>query len=1561
MAELKVQLLGSPQIEINSESVKINRRKAMALLAYLAVTRHSHNRDALATLFWPETPHNRARANLRQTLWELNNALGEPWIATEDETLALRTDPNVWVDVHAFQASLVACQTHGHPIDQACADCVPLLTELITLYRDDFLAGFSLPDSPAFDEWQYLETEDFRRKFADGLENLGDYLIGIGDFEAAIAAIRRWSALDPLNDTPHYRLLQLYAWTDQRAAAVRQYRKYTKLLKQELGLGPREDISILYQRIRRGEAQQQKVSPALDYKIADLVGEQPAAPAAPELSLRAKDEIRLSTVLVVGLSNADAITWDFQPEDMAGATQSLLQIVTQVITRYEGQIVHFAGYNVQAIFGMVQSHEDDPERAVYAALEIQRLAKKDGIGLSVGISTGHVYLGPIGPAKFQDVAALGPVVQLASRLQDQAPTGQVVVSESAYRHIQGVFEFAPKLMTVRGMEQPIEVYEVKQALPRPQKMRGIKGLRATLIGRDEEFAKLNMALTAVLAGQGQLVSLIGEAGVGKSRLVEELNQSALPPPLSNTPVPLWLECRCSALRTATGFWPFIDLLQRYLYTSQGAANEIERGQALAACLATMKQQDRLGGDDRRAGEIRTLLSRMLSLELEPEWQEWVKAIDAQSLQHQTFLAVTDFFTALAVDQPLVLVFDDLHWVDDLSFDLVSSLMDALRTSPILLLCVYRPHYQHKDLRLSAIASRKCPEQYLELMLRELTPDQSRRLIDSLLGVDVLPPAVEAPVLQRTHGNPFFIEEVIRELIENGILYVDQEEAINGHRWRVRAEIDPVIAVPKSVQSVILSRIDRLEPEPKHLLRSAAVIGHSFQTRILSQLIPQMTDLRQMLWRLEESALIYREKVVPEEEYVFRHGLIQESVYQTIPPDQKTHLHQQVAEVIEQQYQDNLAERYEQLAYHYQRSKLTGKAVQYLCRAGEKSRRIFLNDEAVRYFKQALQQLAEMSTGPVSTLDRSRWRLVALTGLGRTYHRLGKETEAEYHFRQAIALGEETGADTPTLIRLYHWLGEVLFWQEQHTERAELGLKGLALLTAEETESVEAALMNQLIAMSRIRQGDMHEFHTWTAQTARFIRNLPYREELRPAYFHIGISLYYQKRLTEAAHWLQTVGAWAKQFNDHGSLAELYDLEFSFDFQQGDLQTAMAKVERVIALYRQSGQDRRIWYSLQDIIGVCLHLGDFSAAERYAQQALELAEGVGLDKYRSVSLLMIGVIRLAEQAWQTAAETLNQTIQSASDVYPWTVWTAHYSLGQIDRFQGRPQAALNHFKAAMTLFDASDLSMVAWVSRWPFLACILTGLEAVYEAAEGDSQGVKSLYQSFAALPTQPSTGSIIPQQWYLEPVAIDKPHLTPDRAAFYDQFEADLDLDWTWRDPLADCTFCVQTGLDMRAANGRDLWYLNLSAPRLLRPVVNDFVVQTICRPADSQQPAIGGLLLWQDEFNFLRLVWGCRGNREVAFDGSIDNRTIIVGRGLLPENHSDCRVFLRLARQENSIQAFCSRDGSQWFSVGQVSFPVTGPLEIGLHAVGWIDRLTYPGSYPTGAAIHFESFCLWQ
>ncbi|MCB0213767.1 MAG: AAA family ATPase, partial [Anaerolineae bacterium] len=999
-------------------------------------------------------------------------------------------------------------------------------------------------------------------------------------------------------------------------------------------------------------------------------------------------------------------------------------------TRYEGQIVHFAGYNVQAIFGMLQSHEDDPERAIHAALEIQRLAKKEAVALTIGVSTGHIYFGPLGTAGFQDVAALGPVVRLASRLQDKAQAGQIVVSESTYRHTQCIFEFSPFSMSIRGMDQPLAVYEVTHTLSRPQKTRGIKGLRGTLIGRDEEFQKLNGVLTAILAGKGQFVALIGEAGLGKSRLIEELSQRVAVLSSSETAAPLWLESRCSALRTATGFWPFIDLLQRYLQTSLGASSETELAQPLSVCLETMRRQGRFGGDKRRTEEINALLGSMLSLDLEPKWVEWLGALDAQNLQHQIFLAVYDFFTALAFEQPLILVFEDLHWVDDLSFDLISFLMEAIRSCSILMLCVYRPRYQHKDLRLAAIASRKCPERYTELTLRELTPEQSRHLIISLLGVDALPPLFEAPVLKRTQGNPFFIEEVIRELIENGILYTDNKQAINGHRWQVREDIDPIIAVPKSVQSVILSRIDRLEPELKYVLRGAAVMGYTVPTHILALLLPHVNDLGTVLWRLEESALIYREKVVPEEEYVFKHMLIQDTVYQTIPPDQKATLHQRVAEVIEQQYVDNLTEHVEQLAYHYPRSKLADKAITYLCQAGEKSRRIFLNDEAIRYFKQALQLLAETSDSPSPSPERDCWQLTALTGLGQMYHRLGKEDQAEGYLRQAIEFGEAIQADAPTLIRLYHWLGEVLFWQEQHAERTQLGYKGLALLTGEETASVEAALMNQLIAMSRLRQGYEDEFHLLTAKTALFIQNLPYREELRPAYFHIGISLYNQKRLTEAVNWLQTVWDWAEQHNDLATLAELYDLKFSFNFQEGDLQTAMSKTERIVTLYQQGGHDRRTWYSLQDIIGVCLHLGDFAAAERYAQQALTLAEGVGLDKYRSVSLLMVGIVRLAQQDWLQAAEALHQAVLATSDIYRWTEWITHYALGRLDQFLGQPAAALNHFQMAITLFNASDLSMVAWFSRWPAVVCILAGLEETYEAVDGDSMAFESFCQTF---------------------------------------------------------------------------------------------------------------------------------------------------------------------------------------------------------------------------------------
>jgi DNA-binding SARP family transcriptional activator len=252
----KLFLLGVPYLERDDASISINRRKAIALLAYLAVTQQSHSRDTLAALFWPEAEENLARGAVRRALSDLNKVLGQSWSQIEGETGGLRPDAGLWVDVEMFHALWVSCQTHDHPVGEVCADCFHRLTEAVTLYRDDFMAGFTLPDSPAFDEWQFFQTESLRRELALVLEKLIDLHIARNDFIVAIPHTRRWLALDPLHEPAHRQLMRLYSWSEQQAAALRQYQQCVRILSTELGMAPAEETTALYERIRDGQLKQ---------------------------------------------------------------------------------------------------------------------------------------------------------------------------------------------------------------------------------------------------------------------------------------------------------------------------------------------------------------------------------------------------------------------------------------------------------------------------------------------------------------------------------------------------------------------------------------------------------------------------------------------------------------------------------------------------------------------------------------------------------------------------------------------------------------------------------------------------------------------------------------------------------------------------------------------------------------------------------------------------------------------------------------------------------------------------------------------------------------------------------------------------------------------------------------------------------------------------------------------------------------------------------------------------------------------------------------------------------
>ena len=461
------------------------------------------------------------------------------------------------------------------------------------------------------------------------------------------------------------------------------------------------------------------------------------------------------------------------------------------------------------------------------------------------------------------------------------------------------------------------------------------------------------------------------------------------------------------------------------------------------------------------------------MDLGNEWSVVTHA-SAEQARQQTMLAIRDVVLALARGRGLVLIVDDLHWADPSSLDLVSLLMESLTLAPILLVCAYRPDSEHRSWHLSTVATRKCADRYTEIRLRELTPRQSRQLISSLLRIEALPAHVGDLILEKAQGNPFFVEEVVRALIDAGEVFRD---ASGG--WRARPELGGV-AVPESIQGVILSRVDRLRQETRQVLQSASVIGRVFRRRLLAHVTRQESDLDRALWELEERALIYEGRVTPEPEYSFQHQLTQETIYRSLLRRQRQAFHQQVAEAIEVLYADGLDELYEQLAYHFDRAGATAKAIDYLVKAGQKAAAQFANAEAITHYDRALELAGdgpreesiralraavhlELFHGPDAVadyqwlLDRAVTRgeraseLAALLGLGKALYLQGLDDRTG-SFREpwlaicerALELARELGDRQGIVRALLMMIWKIDFWPETIDEARENADEALRL-------------------------------------------------------------------------------------------------------------------------------------------------------------------------------------------------------------------------------------------------------------------------------------------------------------------------------------------------------------------------------------------------------------------------------------------------------------------------------------------------------------------------------------
>jgi len=1029
-----------------------------------------------------------------------------------------------------------------------------------------------------------------------------------------------------------------------------------------------------------------------------------------------------------------------------------------------------------------------------------------------------------------------------------------------------------------------------------------------------------------------------------------------------------LEGRCVSIGQPISYWPFLDILRVFFGLSEDDDTATIARKVTESITHLLPQS---------ADETLALLGNLLSIKFGNELDDRLKFAAPEQIRHQTLMRLRDLFETLARQQPLMLILEDLHWADDLSLDLISLLMDELANTPLMMLCVYRPEKEHRVWQLSDQAQRKCLDRYTMITVNPLSSRQSRQLVESLLEIENLPESTKDMILTKSEGNPFFIEEVIRSLIERDLVYHEDG------RWKARSEISDM-DVPDTIQSVLLSRVDRLQAEAKYVLQCASVIGRLFKYRLLEHLSEHERNLDQYLSEFEQRELVYEERTVPELEYAFKHALTQEATYQSILERRRREFHHQVATGIEMLYKERLEEYYEELAHHYSRSEEAEKAVEYLLKAGEKAKVSYANEAAISHFSKALEMLEGHG------IERNDWKLEALRGLGEIYQGMGKTVEAEKAFEEAIELAKDMELPLHQLVRLYAWIADALWWQSRYDEVIRYGEMGLEVL-GDDTECMEAALMNSYIAAGNYNKGNQEKWREYTHRNMAFIKKLPYSVQLKTPYVIIVDCAWSDGDLETAWEWSKELETLAGHHHDLRAVAEAWYRQSMILEGKGDYRSALSSYQKSLGMLERIGDDKHASWCHGRIAEISFNSGDIEEAEAHAQVFLSMIEQVGNPRDIASAHGLSGNIAMRRCHWEEAISHYQKRLEGWRSIGnpTWIAW-ARLPLGRAYLRKGDYHSALQSFQeAADGAVETQEINLL--------LSNAFGGIEETYMAL-GTPEKFAAFCHDFKKRHAD-AVAHLPLRQWYLEPAESCRGRF--ETCPYVDDFEA-VDPSWIWVDEFGDCSYRIVEagGLEVCAANGRDLYELNFSAPRLMREISEDFAIEVCVSPASdnelaarsTEKPQMGGLLVWKDRDNFLRFEKGVQGQHEIRLEGYVGGEYQVAGRGLLlggrdrieqPRRHGDTErhgeeqsdssslcasvppcfsseVHLRLERAGEQFSAYCSVDGEDWLTCGKMTLPLDDPIQVGIHAIGMIDRTIYCGSFKDGTATLFRGFRLW-
>ncbi len=661
-------------------------------------------------------------------------------------------------------------------------------------------------------------------------------------------------------------------------------------------------------------------------------------------------ERRVVTMMFCDVKGSTAAAENLDPEEWSEIINGAFEHMIRSVYTYEGTVARLMGDGILAFFGAPLAHEDDPQRAVLAGLDIigsmapyrETIKKSWDIDLNVrvGINTGLVVVGSVGSDLRMEYTALGDAINLAARMEDTALPGTIQIADDTYKLVSQLFEFESLGgIEVKGKSEPVSAYRVLGRKDITRRTRGIEGLHVEMVGREAELLTLHKVMTDLNQGIGRIVCVLGEAGLGKSRLVSESHQDYKNLIGSDGN---WFETISLSYEYNQAYGLFQRLIQRVIGIAYDDPPQIVR-KKLAGLVESFVEE--------RRPRARQVFEALFALESEANGPP----LDDETFRQELLVAMDEWWRARFSDRPTVLVFDDMHWGDAPSIELLRQLLPLTGEIPLVLLCAMREERASPAWQIKNTADEDYRHRYSEIILQPLSEEESNELVNRLLAIPEIPEHLRKSILEKSDGNPFFIEEVVRTLIDNGAVE-SEERDVEGEtrRYWVATNEAAEFAIPDNLQSLLSARLDRLEDATRNTLQMASVIGRSFYHRVLKAVDQGDPELDKHVDTLLKLDMIREAARVPEVEYMFRNPLTQEAVYETILLKRRREFHRRVGEAMEELYPDRLEGLYGLLAHHFKLAGERERAIKYYRQASQQAVAVFAYEEAVENLRKALE-------------------------------------------------------------------------------------------------------------------------------------------------------------------------------------------------------------------------------------------------------------------------------------------------------------------------------------------------------------------------------------------------------------------------------------------------------------------------------------------------------------------------------------------------------------------------------------------------------------------------------